>query len=47
VREGPWLSFIVISICLAISAVYELIEWWTAELTGTAAEAFLGTQGYA
>ncbi len=47
VQKGPWLSFIVISICLAISAVYELIEWWTAELTGTAAEAFLGTQGYA
>jgi putative membrane protein len=47
VRKGPWLSFIVMSICLAVSAAYELIEWWTAELTGTAAEAFLGTQGYA
>ncbi|MDA8098942.1 MAG: DUF2238 domain-containing protein [Nitrospiraceae bacterium] len=42
-----WLAFIVVSICLAISALYELIEWWTAELTGEAAEAFLGTQGYA
>ena len=46
VKRGPWLAFIVVSICLAISAVYELIEWWTAELTGDAAEAFLGTQGY-
>lgn len=46
VRQGPWLSFIVVSICLAISAFYEFIEWWTAELTGEAAEAFLGTQGY-
>ncbi len=46
VRRGPWLSFIVASICLAISAFYELIEWWTAALTGEAAEAFLGTQGY-
>jgi putative membrane protein len=36
----------VVSICLAISAFYEFIEWWTAELTGEAAEAFLGTQGY-
>jgi putative membrane protein len=32
---------------LAISALYELIEWWTALLTGESAEAFLGTQGYA
>ena len=41
-----WLNFIVISICLAISAFYELIEWWVAELSGESAEAFLGTQGY-
>jgi len=46
VRRGPWLSFIIVSICLAISAFYEFIEWWTAALTGEAAEAFLGTQGY-
>ena len=37
----------VLSFCLGISAFYELIEWWVAELTGTGAEAFLGTQGYA
>ena len=30
---------------MALSACYELIEWLTAELTGTAADAFLGTQG--
>ena len=41
-----WLAFIVICICLAISAFYELIEWWVAILTGDSAEAFLGTQGY-
>jgi putative membrane protein len=45
-RRG-WLSVIVVSICLAFSALYELIEWWAALATGTAAEAFLGTQGYA
>ncbi|MDR3199840.1 MAG: DUF2238 domain-containing protein [Spirochaetales bacterium] len=44
-RKG-WLGFIVVSICLAVSAVYELIEWFTAEMTGEAADAFLGTQGY-
>lgn len=44
-KPGKMLSFIVISICLAISASYELIEWWVALATGTAAEAFLGTQG--
>ena len=45
-RRG-WLSFIVVSICLAISAFYELMEWWVALLSGEAAESFLGTQGYA
>ena len=35
-----------VSICLAISAFYELVEWWVAMLSGESAEAFLGTQGY-
>ncbi len=47
VVEGRmWVSFVVVCICLAISAFYELIEWWVALLTGESAEAFLGTQGY-
>ncbi len=46
VKHGKWLSFIVICICLALSATYEFVEWWIAEISGTAAEAFLGTQGY-
>ena len=41
-----WLNFIVICFCLALSAVYELIEWWVAILSGASSEAFLGTQGY-
>jgi len=41
-----WLAFIVVCICLAISACYELIEWWVAIWSGASAEAFLGTQGY-
>lgn len=45
-KAGKMLSFLVICVCLAISALYELIEWWVAAATGTAAEAFLGTQGY-
>ena len=44
-RRG-WLSFIVVCICLAFSAFYELIEWWVALLSSEAAESFLGTQGY-
>ena len=47
VNGSKWLNFIVVSVCLAVSALYELIEWWVAELTGESAEAFLGTQGYA
>jgi putative membrane protein len=45
VVNSKWLSFLVISICLAISAFYELIEWCVALLSEQAAEAFLGTQG--
>ena len=41
-----WRNFIIISICLAFSAFYELIEWWAALLIGEDADAFLGTQGY-
>jgi putative membrane protein len=45
-RHGWWLNTTVVSVCLAISAAYELIEWAAALLTGSAADAFLGTQGY-
>jgi len=44
-RRGGWLFFIVSSICLAISACYEFVEWWAALLGGAAATDFLGTQG--
>jgi putative membrane protein len=46
VQKKSWLFFIVVSICLAMSAVYELIEALASMLTGEAADAFLGTQGY-
>lgn len=46
VNGRAWLNLIVVSICLAFSAFYELIEWLVAELSEEAAEAFLGTQGY-
>ncbi len=44
VKRG-WVPFVVISICLAISAAYELLEWRVAVASGSAADAFLGTQG--
>jgi putative membrane protein len=46
VEKRWWLSAIVVAICLAVSAFYELIEWWVALLSQEAAAAFLGTQGY-
>ncbi len=46
VQGERWLAFICMSIALAFSAFYELIEWWVALATGENAEAFLGTQGY-
>ncbi|WP_413309654.1 DUF2238 domain-containing protein [Bacillus sp. 1P10SD] len=44
-KNSKWLPVTVVSMCLAISAVYELVEFFVAILTGEAAEAFLGTQG--
>lgn len=44
-RRGGWLFFLVTCVCLAISAVYELIEWSAAAASGAKSDAFLGTQG--
>lgn len=41
-----WLTFLLLCIVLAVSAFYELIEWWAALVNGQAADSFLGTQGY-
>ena len=38
--------FFTLCFCLALSAFYEMLEWWVALLSDDAAEAFLGTQGY-
>ena len=46
VNGAFWRDYITVSICLAFSAFYELIEWWVALASGEDAEAFLGTQGY-
>jgi putative membrane protein len=44
-RPGRWLSFLTVTACMALSASYEFLEWWTAVLVGQGADAFLGTQG--
>ena len=41
-----WAGFLSVCIAMTISALYELLEWMVAVLTGTSADAFLGTQGY-
>ena len=41
-----WRNFFIVCLCLAISAFYELIEWWVALISEEAADSFLGTQGY-
>lgn len=46
VRGRGWLVFVVLSVCLALSALYEILEWWVAAASGDAAVAFLATQGY-
>jgi putative membrane protein len=44
-KGGGWLGFLTVMTCLAVSAMYEFLEWWVAVASGTAAEAFLATQG--
>jgi len=46
VAVKAWLTFLLLCVVLALSAFYELIEWWAALLSEAGAEAFLGTQGY-
>ena len=43
--DSRWLPFVVVCICLAFSALYELLEWWSAIALGQSANQFLGTQG--
>lgn len=44
-QRGKWLSALVVCACLAFSAFFEMIEWWSALIWGGAADAFLATQG--
>lgn len=44
-RAGKWLFALVFFSCMGVSAVYELIEWATAEIAGDGSLEFLGTQG--
>lgn len=44
-KDDGWLFFISVCISLAISAFYELIEWWIAVISKTGATEFLATQG--
>jgi putative membrane protein len=44
-RPGRWLAVLSTAVALAVSALYELVEWLAALLLGQGAEAFLGTQG--
>jgi putative membrane protein len=46
VASASWRNFFIVCFCLAFSAFYELIEWAVALVSATAADAFLGTQGY-
>jgi putative membrane protein len=46
ISHPSFFNFIIVSICLAISAAYEWIEWWVSIATGDGGDAFLGTQGY-
>ena len=45
VRGKAMAGFLCVCVALAVSAVYELIEWWAALILGQGADEFLGTQG--
>jgi putative membrane protein len=46
INGAAWRNFFILCLCLAVSALYEIIEWWVAVATGDNAEAFLALQGY-
>jgi len=43
--RGKWLFFLVTTVCLSISAAFELVEWAAATMLGADADAYLATQG--
>ena len=45
VRGRRMAGFLCICVAMAISACYELVEWWAALALGQGADEFLGTQG--
>ncbi len=45
VARPAWLPGLVVCVCMTVSVLYEFLEWFVAEATGEAADAFLGTQG--
>lgn len=46
VNWAYWTNIISVAFCIALSALYELLEWWVAVWSGSAGDAFLGTQWY-
>ncbi len=44
-RPGWLVAILAVCVAMAISAWYEVLEWWVAAASGSAADAFLGTQG--
>ena len=45
-QRGGWLTFLVLSVVLAVGAFWELVEWWTTlVVAGDTGTAFLGSQG--
>ncbi|MEV0723660.1 DUF2238 domain-containing protein [Micromonospora purpureochromogenes] len=44
-RGSRWLAPLVVCACLAFSALFEMFEWWSAVIVGSAADDFLATQG--
>lgn len=46
VKNNFWLPTLAFCVILSISAIYEILEWMVAVISKTAAESFLGTQGY-
>jgi putative membrane protein len=44
-KSGKWLFFLVTTVCMSVSVMYEFIEWWSALILGGGASEFLGTQG--
>jgi putative membrane protein len=45
IQKKSWIPVLTVTVCMAISMLYEFLEWFVSIISGQAGDSFLGTQG--